>query len=115
MKHPSLLPRLSAMMFFQYAIWGAWLPILYPFLLGHRGFTLAQCGTILAGGAAGAILGPFIAGQIADRHFATSGIAASTRISDIWPIVINPPPPTPKILLIEFAVSRPYFDRNSAV
>ncbi len=59
------------MMFLQYAIWGAWLPILYPFLLGHRHFTLDQCGYILAGGAAGAILGPFIAGQIADRHFAT--------------------------------------------
>ena len=25
--------KLSLMMFLQYAIWGAWLPILYPFLL----------------------------------------------------------------------------------
>jgi nucleoside transporter len=63
--------RLSLMMFLQYAIWGAWLPILYPFLLGHRHFTLDQVGLILAAGAAGAILGPFIAGQIADRHVAT--------------------------------------------
>ncbi|MBC8451243.1 MAG: hypothetical protein H8D72_00890, partial [Planctomycetes bacterium] len=46
--------RLSAMMFLQYAIWGAWLPILYPFLMGHRGFTADQCGVILAAGAAGA-------------------------------------------------------------
>ena len=58
----ALHARLSVMMFLQYAIWGAWLPILYPFLLGHRGFDLDQCGLILAGGAAGAIVGPFLAG-----------------------------------------------------
>lgn len=63
--------RLSGMMFLQYGIWGAWLPILYPFLLGHRGFSLDQVGMILAAGAVGAIFGPFIAGQVADRHFAT--------------------------------------------
>jgi nucleoside transporter len=63
--------RLSAMMFFQYAIWGAWLPILYPFLMGHRQFSLDQCGYILAAGAVGAIIGPFLAGQLADRYFAT--------------------------------------------
>jgi nucleoside transporter len=66
-----LKTRLSVMMFLQYAIWGAWLPLLYPFLLGHRGFTMDQVGTILAAGAAGAILGPFLAGQVADRWFAT--------------------------------------------
>ena len=68
---PALKPRLSAMMFLQYAIWGAWLPILYPFLMGHRGFTLDQTGMVLAAGAVGAILGPFIAGQVADRWFST--------------------------------------------
>jgi nucleoside transporter len=72
MKNESaILPRLSLMMFLQYAIWGAWLPILYPFLLGYRHFSLDQCGYILAGGAAGAIIGPFIAGQVADRWFDT--------------------------------------------
>ena len=68
---PALLPRLSLMMFLQYAIWGAWLPILFPFLAGVRGFTNDEIGTMFAVGAAGAIVAPFIAGQIADRWFAT--------------------------------------------
>ncbi len=69
------------MMFLQYAIWGAWLPILYPFLLGHRGFSLDQVGAVLAGGAAGAIAGPFIAGQIADRFFATEKFLALSHLA----------------------------------
>ena len=68
--------RLSIMMFLQYAIWGAWLPILYPFLMGFRKFSLDQTGYCLAAGAAGAIFGPFIAGQLADRKFATEKMLA---------------------------------------
>jgi len=73
---PMLRVRLSFMMFLQYAIWGAWLPILYPFLLGHRGFTLGETGLCLAAGAVGAIFGPFIAGQLADRTIATEKLLA---------------------------------------
>jgi nucleoside transporter len=84
---PLLSARLSVMMFLQYAIWGAWLPILYPFLLGHRHFTLDQCGYILAGGAAGAIIGPFIAGQVADRWFDTEkflGLSHLVGAALVW-------------------------------
>jgi nucleoside transporter len=63
--------KLSFMMFLQYAIWGAWLPILWPFLADRRGFSPDQIGTMFAVGALGAILAPFIAGQIADRFFPT--------------------------------------------
>lgn len=59
------------MMFLEYAIWGAWLPILFPFLLHHRHFTNEQIGMMFAVGAVGAIVAPFIAGQVADRWFAT--------------------------------------------
>jgi nucleoside transporter len=72
--------RLSLMMFLQYAIWGAWLPILYPFLMGHREFSLDETGTVLAAGAVGAILGPFIAGQLADRLFATEKLLAASHL-----------------------------------
>jgi nucleoside transporter len=63
--------RLSMMMFLQYAIWGAWLPLLWPFLHGHRGFEPGQIGDMFAVGAVGALVAPFIAGQIADRYFST--------------------------------------------
>lgn len=78
---PALLrTRLSLMMFLQYAIWGAWLPILYPFLMGHRGFDLAQTGNCLAAGAVGAIFGPFIAGQLADRLFSTEKLLFASHL-----------------------------------
>jgi nucleoside transporter len=80
MNETAIRPRLSVMMFLQYAIWGAWLPILYPFLHGHRQFTLDQCGYILAAGAAGAVVGPFIAGQVADRWFATEKFLALSHL-----------------------------------
>ncbi len=77
---PGLRFKLSAMMFLQYAIWGAWLPLLWPFLSGHRGFTPAQIGDIFAVGAVGAIIAPFIAGQIADRWFNTEKFLAISHI-----------------------------------
>jgi nucleoside transporter len=72
--------KLSLMMFLQYGIWGAWLPILYPFLMGHRGFTLDQCGYVLSVGAAGAVVGPFVAGQVADRFFSTERFLAVSHL-----------------------------------
>lgn len=69
--NPGIKLRLSAMMFLQYAIWGAWLPLLWPFLHDHRKFAAGQIGDMFAVGAVGALIAPFIAGQIADRYFAT--------------------------------------------
>ncbi|MEY2784833.1 MAG: hypothetical protein RL277_1040 [Planctomycetota bacterium] len=77
---PALLARLSVMMFLQYAIWGAWLPFLWSFLSGARGFAPEQIGNMFAAGAVGAILGPFIAGQIADRWFATEKFLALSHL-----------------------------------
>ena len=71
--------KLSLMMFLQYAIWGAWLPILYPFLLGYRGFDLEETGLCLSAGALGAIFGPFLAGQLADRLFSTEKLLAGSH------------------------------------
>ena len=76
-----LLVRLSVMMFLQYAAWGAWLPILLPFLSGYRGLDPGQIGWIFAVGAVGAIVAPFIAGQIADRYFATEKFLGLSHIA----------------------------------
>lgn len=58
-------------MFLQFAIWGAWLPLLWNYLSGHLGFEAPRIGEIFMVGGIGAIIGPFIAGQIADRYFNT--------------------------------------------
>ena len=83
----ALLPRLSVMMFLQYAIWGAWLPFLWSFLAGQRHMQPAQIGNMFAAGAVGAIIGPFIAGQVADRWFATEKFLALSHLAGavlIW-------------------------------
>ena len=72
-----LLARLRAMMFLEYAVRGFWLPWAPVFLTanideGGLGFSEQQkswtLGTALA---IGAIASPFVAGQVADRWFAT--------------------------------------------
>ena len=72
--------RLSVMMFLQYAIWGAWLPLLWPFLANVREMTGEQIGHMFAVGAVGAIVSPFIAGQIADRYFNTEKFLGISHI-----------------------------------
>jgi MFS family permease len=75
--------RLSFMMFLQYAVWGAWLPLAARYLTasvadGGLGFTGTQMGIILGlAGSIGAIASPFIAGQLADRYFSTEKFLAS--------------------------------------
>ncbi len=84
---PVLRIKLSVMMFLQYAIWGAWLPILFPFLMGHRKLPLDKVSAIFAVGAAGAIVAPFVAGQIADRWFNTErflGISHLVGAALVW-------------------------------
>jgi len=72
--------RLSAMMFLQYAIWGAWLPLLWPFLSGHRGFDGGEIGIMFSVGAVGAIVAPFIAGQLADRSIPTERVLGVSHL-----------------------------------
>lgn len=68
------------MMFLQYAIWGAWLPLLWPFLAGVHKFSADQISIIFGVGACGAIAAPFIAGQVADRWFNTERYLAISHI-----------------------------------
>src|SRR5574341_33596 len=80
---PPLAPKtnvqLSLMMFLQYGIWGAWLPILFPYR-GYLGFKPGESVAVFFVGAVGAIIGPFLAGQIADRYFNTEKFLAASHI-----------------------------------
>jgi len=66
--------RLSAMMFLQYAIWGAWAPVLSSYLINDLGFSGSQVGWIYALLPLATILSPFVGGQLADRYFASERV-----------------------------------------
>ena len=72
--------KLSAMMFLEYAIWGAWYPILAARLLGPLKFSGKQTGWIYATIPLGCIISPLIAGQIADRWVNTEFILAGAHL-----------------------------------
>ena len=67
--------RLSAMMFLQYAIWGAWAPVLWPYLVGAApdglGLTSQQAAFLFGLLPLACILAPFTGGQLADRWVPT--------------------------------------------
>jgi nucleoside transporter len=61
------------MMFLQYAIWGAWAPVLWPYLTSEKGlhFSDPQAAWIFAALWLACILSPWTGGQIADRWVPT--------------------------------------------
>ena len=72
--------RLSVMMFLQYAIWGAWAPVLSDYLINKLGFSGAQVGIVYSLLPLATILSPFIGGQIADRYFPTQKVIAFLQL-----------------------------------
>jgi nucleoside transporter len=67
---PSLDPvtrfQLSGMMFLQFAIWGAWFVVFFPYLTALK-FSGEQAGALVGNMALGAILSTIFAGYVADR------------------------------------------------
>jgi len=72
--------RLGIMMFLQYAIWGAWAPVLSDYLLNDLGFSGAQMGIIYSLLPLATIIAPFIGGQIADRYFPSEKVIAFSQL-----------------------------------
>ncbi len=71
--------RLSAMMFLEFFIWGAWFVTMGTYLLqpkdaGGLGATGVQVGVAFATQSIGAIIAPFIVGLIADKFFSAQKI-----------------------------------------
>ncbi|MGC8862197.1 MAG: MFS transporter [Armatimonadota bacterium] len=77
--------RLSAMMFLQYAIWGAWAPFLWEFLTSKPpsgpGMTDPQAAFIFGLLWLACILAPFTGGQIADRWVPTQWFLAVVHLA----------------------------------
>lgn len=73
--------RLGIMMFLQYAIWGAWAPVLSEYLINELGFTGLQVGVIYALLPLATIIAPFIGGQIADRYFSSEKFIAFLQLT----------------------------------
>jgi len=72
--------RLSAMMFLEYAVWGAWYPVLAARLLGPLKFSGKQTGWIYAALPLACIFMPLLAGQLADKYFDTARILAAAHL-----------------------------------
>lgn len=72
--------RLGAMMFLQYAIWGAWSPVLSDYLINTLGFSGTQVGVIYMLLPLATIVTPFVGGQIADRYFASEKVIAVLQL-----------------------------------
>lgn len=72
--------RLGLMMFLQYAIWGAWAPVLSDYLKNTLGFSGAQFSLIYSLLPLATILAPFIGGQVADRHFPSQKVVAFLQL-----------------------------------
>jgi nucleoside transporter len=65
---------LSMMMFLEFAIWGAWAPVLAARLLGPLEMSGKQTGWVYATLPLACIISPLIAGQLADRYVSTEWI-----------------------------------------
>jgi nucleoside transporter len=72
----SVRARLSAMMFLQFFVWGAWFVTLSTYLGQGRGFAGSDIGRAYSTMPWGALVAPFLVGMIADRFFAAEKVLA---------------------------------------
>lgn len=78
----STMPRLSAMMFLQFFIWGAWFVTLGTYLVqGPLQASASHVATAYLSQSIGAIVAPFLVGLIADRYFAAQRILAALHLA----------------------------------
>ena len=76
--------QLSLMFFLQYAIVGAWGPVLWPYLVGPApvglGLTAMQASLVYGMTSLAALFAPFVGGQIADRWVPTQWILVAVNL-----------------------------------
>ena len=72
---------LSVVMFLEFAIWGAWSPVLAARLLGPLKMTGKQTGWIYATLPLACMFAPLIAGQLADKYFDVKWILSAVHLA----------------------------------
>jgi len=72
--------RLGLMMFLEYAVWGAWAPVLSAYLDSSLHFSGLQIGFIMSLLPIATILAPMIGGQLADRYFPSQKVIAVLQL-----------------------------------
>jgi nucleoside transporter len=92
--------RLRAMMFLQYFMQGAYLPIVSVYLLDCLHFNSRQVGWFGSALAVGPLFAPVVVGQLVDRHIATERLLAICHLlggvvmlvlysqTGFWPVII---------------------------
>ncbi len=73
--------QLGIMMFLQYAIWGAYAPVLSAYMENDLGFSGIQVGAVYSLLPLATIIAPFIGGQLADRYFSSERIIGVLQLA----------------------------------
>ena len=105
---------LSAMMFLQFFVWGAWY-VTAPNYLGTIGFVAEDIGWTYSVGPIAGIISPFFIGMVADRFFPAQRVLAVMHIAGGLIMfaaisLMESPSPSPKIInLVFFGYMLTYF------